>query len=415
MPCASWTKYLASCPQVGLKLVPSWGAKISRNACIDKASPLASWRNAKITVPASLIHPIIPSCRNRLFTRSQRKTVMETQPTFTLATMRQQLEAYLEIQRVSGRSSRTPEAYREWIMPFVEWCEMRGIRHAPQVSLPVLEGWQRYLRSYRKADGQHYSPNSQLQRLRGLRGWFRWLLQRHHILYNPADMLILPKEEQRLPTQVLSDVETEQVLNSLDTQTPLGLRNRAVLEVLWSTGIRRAELINLRLGDIDCHRGAVAVRQGKHGHDRIVPIGERALAWLERYLAHVRPQLAYRYDSGYVFITVRGNPLSRNTLTQMAGHTIREAAKLNKAGSCHLFRHSMATQMLENGADTRHIQAILGHKKLETTQIYTRVAIGHLKEVHNQTHPAERDTQAPADHPAQNLPHRRRGQSGRPR
>ncbi|CAQ83032.1 MULTISPECIES: site-specific tyrosine recombinase XerC [Photorhabdus] len=315
---------------------------------------------------------------------------METQPTFTLATLRQQLEAYLEIQTASGHSTRTPETYREWLTPFVDWCEMRAVYHAPQVSLPLLESWQRYLRRYRKADGQHYGNNSQLQRLRCLRGWFRWLLQRHHILYNPADMLILPKEEQRLPAQVLSDVETEQVLNSLDTQTPLGLRNRAVLEALWSTGIRRTELINLRLGDIDRHRGVVVVRQGKNGHDRVVPIGERALAWLERYLADVRPQLAYRYDSGYVFITVRGNPLSRNTLTQMAGHTIREEAKLDKAGSCHVFRHSMATQMLENGADTRHIQAILGHKKLETTQIYTRVAIGHLKEVHEQTHPAER-------------------------
>ncbi|MEX0447972.1 site-specific tyrosine recombinase XerC [Xenorhabdus sp. SGI246] len=340
---------------------------------------------------------------------------MDTEPTFTLATMRQQLEAYLEIQTASGRSSRTPETYREWLTPFVDWCEMRGIRHAPQVSLPVLEGWQRHLRSYRKADGQHYSNNTQLQRLRGLRGWFRWLLQRHHILYNPADMLILPKEEQRLPAQVFSDTETEHVLNSIDIQTPLGLRNRAVLEVLWSTGIRRIELINLRLGDIDRHRGAVVVRQGKQGHDRVVPIGERALAWLERYLANVRPKLAYRYDSGYLFITIRGNPLSRNTLTQMAGHVIREEAKLDKPGACHVFRHSMATQMLENGADTRHIQAMLGHKKLETTQIYTRVAIGHLKAVHQQTHPAERDAQAQADNPAQGIKPGRRRQPDNPR
>ncbi|WP_387493226.1 site-specific tyrosine recombinase XerC [Photorhabdus sp. RM96S] len=315
---------------------------------------------------------------------------METQPVFTLATLRQQLEAYLEIQTTSGHSTRTPETYREWLTPFVDWCEMRAVYHAPQVSLPLLESWQRYLRRYRKADGQHYGNNSQLQRLRALRGWFRWLLQRHHILYNPTEMLILPKEEQRLPAQVLSDAETEHVLTSLDTQTPLGLRNRAMLEVFWNTGIRRTELINLRLGDIDRHRGVVVVRQGKNGHDRVVPIGERALAWLERYLASVRPQLSYRHDSGHVFITVRGKPLARNTLTQIAGRTIREQAKLDKPGSCHVFRHSMATQMLENGADTRHIQAILGHKKLETTQIYTRVAIGHLKEVHQQTHPAER-------------------------
>ncbi|MDX7993277.1 tyrosine-type recombinase/integrase, partial [Xenorhabdus littoralis] len=122
----------------------------------------------------------------------------------------------------------------------------------------------------------------------------------------------------------------------------------------------------------------IVVRQGKGRKDRVVPIGERALSWVNRYLADVRPRLAWKYDSGYLFITIKGQPLARSTVTLMAGKAIREQARLNKPGACHLFRHSMATQMLENGADTRHIQAILGHEKLETTQIYTRVAIGHL-------------------------------------
>ncbi|WP_422646106.1 site-specific tyrosine recombinase XerC [Xenorhabdus doucetiae] len=350
-----------------------------------------------------------------MFTRPQRKTVMETQPTFTLATLRQQLEAYLEIQSASGRSNRTPETYREWLMPFVDWCEQRTVRYPAQVTLGLLESWQRYLRAYRKADGQPYGHNGQRERLSTLRLWFRWLLQRHHILYNPAEQLVLPKEEKRLPAQILSEGETARVLDSLDDQSILGLRNRVMLEVLWSSGIRRMELRQLRQSDIDVERGAVIVRQGKGNKDRVVPVGERALHWLERYLAQVRPELAGQHDSGYLFISQKGRPLSPGHLTHIAAKAIRQQARLDKPGACHLFRHSMATQMLENGADTRHIQAILGHKKLETTQIYTRVAIGHLKEVHHQTHPAERDTQAQADNPVQNVPRGRRGQPDNPR
>ncbi|CEE91622.1 Tyrosine recombinase xerC 2 [Xenorhabdus nematophila str. Anatoliense] len=322
---------------------------------------------------------------------------METQPTFTLATLRQQLEAYLDTVVDRGYSKRTQEAYRERLRPFVDWCELRDIRYAPQVSLALLESWQRYLRRYRKADGQYYTNGGLINRLSALRGWFRWLLKRHHILYNPAELLAMPKKEKRLPAQVLSETETEAVLMSIDIQTPLGLRNRALLEVFWSTGIRRNELIHLKLDEVDSGRGIIVVRQGKGRKDRVVPIGERALAWVNRYLTDVRPRLAWKYDSGYLFITLKGQPLARSTLTLMAGRAVRQQARLNKPGACHLFRHSMATQMLENGADTRHIQAILGHEKLETTQIYTRVAIGHLKAVHHQTHPAERDGKTDSD------------------
>ncbi len=184
------------------------------------------------------------------------------------------------------------------------------------------------------------------------------------------------------------------MLGSSDTGTPLGLRNRAILELFWSTGIRRMELANLMLADVDFTRGVVYVRQGKGHKDRVVPVGQAALQWLERYLYDVRAQLAYRADSGHLFLSQKGHGLARSTLTAMAGEQIRDKARLKKAGACHIFRHSMATQMLENGADTRHIQAILGHEKLETTQVYTRVAIGHLQQVHAQTHPAEQRRRA---------------------
>ncbi|PHM63312.1 site-specific tyrosine recombinase XerC [Xenorhabdus ishibashii] len=319
------------------------------------------------------------------------------------ATLRAQLDAYLDTLVAQGKSPRTRESYRERLLPFVDWCGQRSVQYPAQVTLVLLESWQRYLRAYRKADGQPYSHNGQRERLIALRLWFRWLLQRHHILYNPAEQMVLPKEEKRLPAQILSERETTQVLDSLDDQSVLGLRNRVMLEVLWSSGLRRMELRQLRRGDIDVERGVVVVNQGKGHKDRVVPIGGRALGWLTRYLVQVRPQLADSHDSGYLFISQKGRPLSLGHLTQIAGKAIRHQAQLDKPGACHLFRHSMATQMLDNGADIRHIQAMLGHEKLNTTQVYTRVAIKQLRQVHSQTHPAERapQTQPDADNPTE--------------
>lgn len=305
-------------------------------------------------------------------------------------TLRQHVLAWLESLVAAGRSPRTVEGYRERVLPFVAWCELRGISQAAQVSQAVLEGWQRYLRGYRRADGRPLAVNGQLHRLSALRVWFRWLLKRHVILYNPAELLELPKEERRLPSQVLDESETRAVLAAQETETLTGLRNRAVLELMWSTGLRRMEVANLMLRDVDSGRGVVNVHQGKGRKDRVVPVGETALGWLQRYVARVRPRLTERYDSGHLFVTAKGTGLGRSTLTMLAGRAICEQAGVDKAGACHIFRHLMATQMLDNGADTRHLQAILGHEKLETTQVYTRVAIGQLKKVHEKTYPAER-------------------------
>ncbi|EGX6618222.1 site-specific tyrosine recombinase XerC [Salmonella enterica] len=315
------------------------------------------------------------------------------------ATLRQLAGAWLAHLDAQGYSPRSLEGYRERLLPFVTWCEERGLLYAPQVSLEALESYQRHLRGYRKADGQPLVVGGQLSRLSAIRNFWRWLLKRHVILYNPADLLELPKGESRLPAQVFSEGETRQVLQSLDTEKPLGLRNRAILEMFWSTGIRRMELANLRLRDVDVTRGVLNVRQGKGKKDRVVPVGDEALAWVQRYLKDVRPRLAERMDSGHLFLTQKGDGLKRATLTMIGGKAIREQARVNKPGACHIFRHSMATQMLENGADTRHIQAILGHEKLETTQVYTRVAIGALQRVHDRTHPAEKRRRKAAQQP----------------
>ena len=165
------------------------------------------------------------------------------------------------------------------------------------------------------------------------------------------------------------------------------MRDRAILEVIYATGLRRLEIVRLKLFDLQLDRGLILVNQGKGKKDRYVPIGERAAAWLRKYIAEARPQLAIEPDDFTVFLTADGEPFSRDHLTYVVKERI-DAAKTGKGGACHLLRHCMATHMHENGADIRFIQQILGHEDIKTTQIYTQVALRALQQVYAATHPA---------------------------
>jgi integrase/recombinase XerD len=185
---------------------------------------------------------------------------------------------------------------------------------------------------------------------------------------------------------VLSVREAERVLAQPDISTPIGVRDRTILEVLYSTGIRRQEVVNLDLYSVDAESGVLTVRQGKGKKDRMIPIGQRALGWIERYVDEVRPELVMEPDEGELFLTIHRTRFSPERMSLLVRQYVA-AANLGKEGSCHLFRHTMATLMLEGGADIRFIQAMLGHVSIEATQVYTRVAIRKLKEVHERSHP----------------------------
>lgn len=282
----------------------------------------------------------------------------------------------------------------------VAWLADRGVSHPAEVTKPVLERYQRSLFHYRKADGNPLSFRTQNSYLVPVKGLFKWLAQTNRILFNPASELELPKIERRLPRVVLNLPEVEAVLAGADLGEVIGVRDRAIMEVLYSTGVRRSELAHLRLHDLDVDRGTVVIDQGKGRKDRMVPIGERALAWVDRYLIEVRPALVVPPDEGVLFLTVEGNDLTPDHLTDRIGRYVRRAT--NKPGSCHTFRHTMATLMLEGGADIRHIQEILGHVQLSTTEIYTHVSIDALKAVHTRCHPGATNTR----HRSPNQPER---------
>jgi integrase/recombinase XerD len=187
---------------------------------------------------------------------------------------------------------------------------------------------------------------------------------------------------------VLTATEAEQILAQPKIHGPLGLRDRAILETFYSTGMRRTELANIKLWDLDAERGTVMIRQGKGRKDRVIPLGDRAALWVHKYVLDARPRLATEPDDGTVFLSNAGEPLALDYLTELVRSYV-EASGIQKRGACHLWRHTMATLMLEGGADIRFIQAMLGHSKLETTQMYTHVAIRQLQEIHRATHPAK--------------------------
>lgn len=299
------------------------------------------------------------------------------------------IQRYLHWLEVHNYSRRTRTNREDYLGRFLLWCEQRDLVQPSEITKPILERYQRWLYAYRMSNGKPLSFVSQNHYLSSVRALFKWLSKQNLILYNPASELELPKKGYRLPVAVLSAEEAEQVLAVPEVAKPLGLRDRAILEVLYSTGIRRMELVNLRLWDLDAERGTLVVRQGKGKKDRVVPIGERALAWVNRYLEEVRPSLVLGADDGTLFLTNVGEAFSPARMSQLARRHVQRSG-VGKSGACHLFRHTLATLMLEGGADLRYIQQMLGHASPESTQIYTRVTIGKLKTIHEATHPGAR-------------------------
>ncbi|OGB22623.1 MAG: hypothetical protein A3I66_10995 [Burkholderiales bacterium RIFCSPLOWO2_02_FULL_57_36] len=294
--------------------------------------------------------------------------------------------AFLDWTVTVGLSEQTAKIRQRALDGFILWCDERGLQRPHDITRPILQRYQSHLYHTRKANGQPLSLNTQATRLLPIVAFFKWLARENHILHNPASDLELPKPPRQLPKHLMSVADIETVLNQADISTPSGMRNRAMLETLYSSGIRRSELIHLTLYDVDTERGTLMVRQGKGNKDRFIPLGARACAWVARYVQEVRGQLALTLDQRTLFVTDYGEAFEKNRLSDMVKRHMLWAGF--KSGGCHAFRHAMATHMLENGADIRYIQVILGHSELSTTQIYTHVAIGKLKAVHALTHPA---------------------------
>ena len=226
------------------------------------------------------------------------------------------MEEHFEWMQVSGYSADTVRGRRQAIRKFITWIDERGMDDPRQITRPMIERYQRHLFYYRKSDGQPLSVGMQLQYLAAIKLWFKWLTRAHHILANPAADLELPRQPKRLPGRILSRQEVEAVLREADPGTAQGLRDRALLELLYATGIRRSEAASLGLYDPDLLRGVLWVRHGKGGRQRVVPLGTRATAWLDKYLSQARPELLAT-DTQALFLTDYGEPMRADKIAEI--------------------------------------------------------------------------------------------------
>lgn len=298
-------------------------------------------------------------------------------------------DQFLQWMRMRNCSERTIELWEVNLRRFNSWCAARGIECVTAVTPDLFAAYRRWLFHYRNP--KTHAPlkfATQASYLTPVRRWFVWLTKENFLSRDVTAELELPKEERRLPAAVLTGDEVERMLNQTDVTHPLGLRDRAMLETFYSTGMRCSELINLQVYDLEAERRVATIRQGKGNKDRVVPIGKRALSWIAKYTTDVRPKLVMRTNEATLFVSRSGRPLGRTNVSAIVKEYILRAG-ITKRGSCHLLRHSAATLMMEAGADLRSLQMFLGHRRINTTQIYTHVSIQRLKEVHQRTHPAK--------------------------
>jgi len=276
------------------------------------------------------------------------------------------------------------EDYLTHLKAFLAWLLEKGIELG-EVRTEDIQLHQNDVLAQKKKDGKPYSMGHHENRLIAIKSFFRFLYQRGYLLHDPASTLSFHRRENRIPRVILTPREARKVIEAAKEETPCELRDRAILETLYATGIRVSELSKLTPFDVDLEEKTLRVLLGKGRKDRKVPLTDSAAEAIELYLESGRPKLLAR-EAPYLFLADKGGRLHRAVLSRIVQRYARKA-KVKKHVTCHVFRHSVATHLLRGGADIRHIQKLLGHGSLHSTQRYTRVEISDLKKAIARAHP----------------------------
>jgi integrase/recombinase XerD len=291
------------------------------------------------------------------------------------------LTQYLDYIKLKGFSPRSRESYQGVLKQFLIYLEARQ-KAIRELTRADLQDYQTVL-YYREYRGKPLSVKSRNLNLSVIRMFFKYLAAENLILIDPAAGLELPKEPKLLPHTILTANEVKKILEAIDTNAPRGIRDRAVIETLYSSGLRATELANLTLNSLNLKEGYLAIENGKGGKSRVVPLGKIAGYWIGQYL-RVRPPIS----DPTLFLTMLNppRPLRREVVAKICAARAQQAG-IKKKVTSHTWRHTCATAMLKGGADIRYVQELLGHASLKTTQIYTKVTIQDLKKVHRRCHP----------------------------
>jgi integrase/recombinase XerD len=308
------------------------------------------------------------------------------------------VERYLKAREVSGIRPNTLRLQRVFLGAFVAWLFARGVKDLRRAAPENLLAYQRHLAAYRyrrsKAEQAPWKALAQRSRYDAMATvcrLFRWLVSERILIADPSGPIELGKRKHFQPAGVLTEEEARRLLKAPDPRTLVGLRDRGLLELLYSSGLRRAEATALDVTDIDLTGGTVLVRSGKGGKDRFVPLGETAANALRLYVEKVRPEFVRKPGLLALFLAATrcgstGNRLSAAAIKDRIALHARNAG-IERTVTPHALRHSLATHLLRAGADLRHVQAILGHARIDTTEAYTHLVAQDLARVHARCHP----------------------------
>ncbi len=298
------------------------------------------------------------------------------------------IPGYLDELKILNRSPLTIRNIRNALKQMISFLETESITELDQFNRDVLTLYQEEL-TYRLTDkGKQLSARTRGKYLCCIRGFTKYLYEQDYLAADLSKTIKLPRQPQRLPKVILNTAEIKKMMAAPNMQTNDGYRNRIILEILYDTGIRAAEMAGIKTNDLDLVNGYLHVRSGKGEKDRVVPVSSRVCELIKNYLLMIRPAMLKGKDKGFLVLN-RWGMLMTPTAVWAIVKKCTHLAGIKKNVTTHTFRHSCATHMLKNGAPIRHIQELLGHESLESTQIYTKITINDLKEIHAKYHPGE--------------------------
>jgi integrase/recombinase XerD len=301
--------------------------------------------------------------------------------------IRELIPIYLKHLKTLGRSYYTIRGAKYGLRDLAQFLEEEKAPCLEDLNSDVLYEYQQDLAFRLTAKGRLLSLRTQAQSLGVVKAFTRFLKEQDYLVRDPGTAIRLPKKPKRLPKVILNTNEIQKLMDAPNTRTNRGYRNRIILEILYDTAIRRSELSDIKINNLDLNTGFIHVH-GKGDKDRVVPISRRVCGLVENYIMMVRPEFLQGKDTGHLILNRWGQKMDPNSIWAVVKRCTHLAG-IRKTVSTHTFRHTCATHMLKNGAPVRHLQEMLGHESLESTQIYTHVTINDLKKIHAQYHPGE--------------------------
>ena len=311
------------------------------------------------------------------------------------------IPSYLQYLKAIGRADRTIKGAKYDLKSFIRFLDEEDILTLEDLNTDVMAEYQHDLAFRISYRGTILSLRSQGQLLSAAKGFTRYLKQKDCLLDDPGENIKLPRKPKTLPKVILNESELKRLINAPDTHTNLGYRNRVIIEILYDTAIRRSELSNIKLSDLDLKDGFIHIH-GKGNKDRVVPMSERVCELVKNYILSVRPSFTQGEDQGYLILNRWGHQMKGNSIWLVVKNTTGLAG-IEKRITTHSLRHTCATHMLRKGAPVRHIQEMLGHESIRTTQVYTHVTDRQLRETHKAFH-GKRRRDEPEELPEDNLP-----------